>query len=136
MGTKSFTFGVDFFLPRLRLLVEVLRVEVAADCRLEVEVETGRSVAVAAAAGTRLPTVAVRDSLSVIFVIWEGTSAASSGSGIFYRITPSHLAFGGNASSITLHLTLTVLPIPRESEGRRTKKDLEEALSLTFERRG
>jgi hypothetical protein len=56
MGTKSLT-SEDFFLPRRRFLLEVLRGEEVAECRLEVEVEVGSAAAVA-----RLPTLAVRDS--------------------------------------------------------------------------
>lgn len=59
IGTKSFT-SEDFSLPRLRFLLEVLRWEEVAECKVEVEVEVASGVAVTPASEC-LPTLAVRD---------------------------------------------------------------------------
>ncbi len=64
IGTKSLA-SEDFFLPRLRLLLEALRGEEAEDCRFEVEVE-GAFVVAVAPVDACLPTLAVRDSLTSI----------------------------------------------------------------------
>lgn len=75
IGTKSFT-SADFFLPRLRFLLEVLREEKGAECKVEVEVD-GASVVAVAPADACLPTLAVRDSLSSIFGRSRVTSSTS-----------------------------------------------------------